>query len=448
MDGGAFITLPIVLSMNPTKDIKTANLGMYRIQLTGNKYKKNKEIGLHYQIHRGIGVHHTEHIHAKKDFYVSIFIGGLPSHSFAAVMPLPENMSELSFAGLLGGRRFRYSQYKNYIISQDSDFCILGKVKKENMPEGPFGDHLGYYSLEHPFPAMEVETVLAKPNAIWPFTTVGRPPQEDTSFGHFIHSLAENIITKEIPGIKEINAVDEAGVHPLLLAIGSERYAPFYELKCPQELLTQANALLGKGQLSLAKYLFIANYYDDKKLKCSNIADFFSHILKRINWENDIHLQTRTTIDTLDYSGEEINFGSKVIFAAVGKEKRKLAKITGEKYENLNNKYQISVISEGILAIKSPQYTNKKNEYQIIQKIIEEISFIQNCENDFPLIILTEDSSYISKNFNNFLWITFTRSNPSHDLYGIEDFYLDKHWGCKKSLIIDARVKTTSRPSS
>ena len=445
MDGGAFVTLPIVCSMGIDENEKTANLGMYRIQLTGNDYRTNEEIGLHYQIHRGIGVHHKEHLDAEKDFYVSIFIGGPPSHSFAAVMPLPENMSELSFAGLLGGRRFAYSKYKNYLVSEDSDFCILGKVKKENMAEGPFGDHLGYYSMTHPFPAMEVECVLAKPNAIWSFTTVGRPPQEDTSFGHFIHSLAKDIIKTEIAGVKEINAVDEAGVHPLLLAVGSERYSPFYELKSPQELLSQANALLGKGQLSLAKYLFISNFYDDKKLSCKDPKKFFTHILERINLKNDIHLQTKTTIDTLDYSSKEINYGSKVIFVAVGKKKRDLADKLSVDYDSFT--HRLEVISKGILAIEFGEYSQEEQEREKISDLVKELLEIKTLKEEFPLIILSEELDYMAENFNNFLWMAFTRSNPADDFYAVGQYYKKKHWGCEHALIIDTRKKPHHAPT-
>ncbi|MDE3124989.1 MAG: UbiD family decarboxylase, partial [Bacteroidota bacterium] len=251
-DGGAFVTLPQVYTEDvDNPGIMHANLGMYRIQLTGNEYLLNQEIGLHYQLHRGIGIHQTKANKKGVPLKVSCFVGGPPAHSLAAVMPLPEGMSEMTFAGVLGNRRFRYTYINGYAISTDADFVITGQVMPGiNKPEGPFGDHLGYYSLQHPFPLMKVDKVYAKKNAIWPFTVVGRPPQEDTSFGALIHELTGNAVTKEIPGVKEIHAVDAAGVHPLLLAIGSERYTPFNPTKQPAELLTIANHILGTGQLS------------------------------------------------------------------------------------------------------------------------------------------------------------------------------------------------------
>ncbi|MEK7200390.1 MAG: UbiD family decarboxylase, partial [Bacteroidota bacterium] len=211
-DGGAFVTLPQVYTEDLDQPgIMKANLGMYRIQLSGNDYVINKEIGLHYQLHRGIGVHQTKANAKGLPLKVSCFVGGPPAHSIAAVMPLPEGISEMIFAGVLGGRRFRYGYLDGFCISTDADFVITGEVYPgENKPEGPFGDHLGYYSLQHPFPVMRVHKVYAKKNAIWPFTVVGRPPQEDTSFGALIHELTGAAIPQEIPGLKEVHAVDAA----------------------------------------------------------------------------------------------------------------------------------------------------------------------------------------------------------------------------------------------
>ena len=324
-DGGSFITLPQVYSEDiDNPGILNSNLGMYRIQLSGNNYEMNKEIGMHYQLHRGIGIHQKKSNQKGIPLKVSIFIGGPPSHTFAAVMPLPEGMSEISFAGVLGKRRFRYAKKDGYTISSDADFVICGELYQDELkPEGPFGDHLGYYSLKHDFPVLRVHKVFAKKNGIWPFTVVGRPPQEDSQFGALIHEITENVLEKEIPGLKAVNAVDASGVHPLLLAIGSERYTPYNPLKKPQEILTIAHHILGTGQMSLAKYLFICD--DENSPNINNEKSYFTHFFERVDWKRDLHFQTKTTIDTLDYSGEGLNEGSKLILAAAGEVKRKLA---------------------------------------------------------------------------------------------------------------------------
>src|SRR6201996_1031119 len=327
LDGGPFVTMPQVYTEDADKPgIMDANLGMYRIQLAGNDYIQNQEIGLHYQLHRGIGVHQTKANAKGQPLKVSIFVGGPPSHPVAAVMPLPEGLSEMTFAGALGNRRFRYFyDEEGFCISADADFVITGTVMPhDNKPEGPFGDHLGYYSLKHPFPLLKVNKVYHRKDAIWSFTVVGRPPQEDTSFGALIHEITGSAISEEIPGLHAVNAVDAAGVHPLLFAIGRERYTPYSNERKPQEILTIANHILGKNQLSLAKYLFIAAQEDDPALDVNNIGAFLHHILLRIDLTRDLHFYTRTTIDTLDYSGSGLNAGSKVAIAVAGDVKREL----------------------------------------------------------------------------------------------------------------------------
>lgn len=447
MDGGAFVTLPQVYSEDIDKPgIMNANLGMYRIQLSGNDYIQDKEIGLHYQLHRGIGVHQTKANQKNQPLKVSIFVGGPPSHAFAAVMPLPEGISEMTFAGALGGRRFQYIQKDGYTLSADADFVICGEVyPNDNKPEGPFGDHLGYYSLKHDFPVLRVHKVYQRKNAIWPFTVVGRPPQEDTAFGDLIHELTGDIIPKEIPGVHEVHAVDAAGVHPLLLAIGSERYTPYYKEKKPQEILTIANHILGTGQMSLAKYLFITDKNDNPEITTYKIHDYFKHLLERVDWNRDLHFYTNTTIDTLDYSGSSLNNGSKVVIAAAGEKKRELSTSIFSDFNVSTLIKKADVALPGVLILQAEKFSKENSEKEKIKELTAYLEK-QNMEG-FPLIVLADDSAFTAKTLNNFLWVTFTRSNPSHDIYGVGEFYENKHWGCRGSLVIDARVKSHHAPA-
>ena len=448
-DGGAFVTLPQVYSEDADKPgVENSNLGMYRIQLTGNSYQLNKEVGLHYQLHRGIGVHQTKANNKNLPLKVSVFVGGPPSHSLAAVMPLPEGLSELNFAGALGGRRFRYTYHDGYCISLDADFVITGEVyPNENKPEGPFGDHLGYYSLTHDFPVMRVHKVFAKKkHALWAFTVVGRPPQEDTAFGALIHELTGSALTQEIPGLKALNAVDAAGVHPLLLAIGSERYTPYIKEKKPAELLTIANRMLGTGQLSLAKYLFITA--DEKQVAGSNeqvsvyrIKDFFIHCLERIDFTRDLHFQTKTSMDTLDYSGTGLNSGSKVVLAAYGEPLRKLCKEVPACFAH----EKATLVMPGVVALQRSKFISYEEAKKEIDGSLTPTLSKGEGETS-ALIIICDDAAFVAQTLNNFLWVTFTRSNPSHDIYGINPFTQNKHWGCKGSLIIDARIKPHHAP--
>jgi len=447
MDGGAFVTCPQVATLPPgSKNIMESNIGMYRIQLNGNDYVLNKEIGLHYQLHRGIGVHHTLYNNSEEEFKCSIFIGGPPSHTFAAIMPMPEGLSELTFAGMLNGNRFKYSYDENgHLLSNDADFVITGTIKKNfKKPEGPFGDHLGYYSLTHDFPVMEVDNVYHKKDAIWQFTVVGRPPAEDSSFGYLIHELVEELTPGEFPGLVEINAVDAAGVHPLLLAIGKERYMPFREKK-PEEILTIANRILGSGQTSLAKFLIIAAKDETlPDLNCHDIDDFFTHVLERIDWKRDLHFQTKTTIDTLDYSGDGWNAGSKVVMACCGEKQRTLSNEIPAQLKDISQIEKLSISQSGILGIQINKFTDYPTAKTEIEKLINEIKDF-NLDG-LPLIVISDDANFFAQTLNNFLWVTFTRANPSHDIYGIGASSQFKHWGCTGSLIIDARIKPHHAP--
>ena len=447
MDGGAFVTLPQVYTEDMDKPgIMHANLGMYRIQLSGNEYELNKEIGLHYQLHRGIGVHQTKANRKGLPLKVSVFIGGPPSHSVAAVMPLPEGISEMTFAGVLGGRRFRYIYEDGFCISTDADFVITGEVYPgENKPEGPFGDHLGYYSLKHAFPLMKVHKVYARKNAIWPFTVVGRPPQEDTSFGKLIHKITGRALQQEIPGLKEVHAVDAAGVHPLLLAVGSERYTPYSPTKQPAEILTIANHILGTGQLSLAKFLFITAD-DENKLSTADIETFLEFVLQRIDMRRDVHFYTNTTIDTLDYSGTGLNSGSKVVLAAYGNKLRELADTVPAFLNGLKEFVNAKLIIPGVVALQLEKFTDYTSANKQMEMLNEQCLFFKDQLAAVPLIIICDDSDFVCKSLNNFLWVSFTRCNPSHDIYGIDSFTENKHWGCNGPLILDARIKPHHAP--
>jgi 4-hydroxy-3-polyprenylbenzoate decarboxylase len=449
-DGGAYITLPQVYTEDPdAPGFARSNLGMYRLQISGGRYEPNHEAGLHYQLQRGIAAHHAKAIARNEILRVNIFVGGPPAMTVAAVMPLPEGMSELAFAGLLGRRRVpMICRGDKLPIHAEADFCISGYLDPRLLkPEGPFGDHLGYYSLAHDFPVMRVEHVYHRKGAIWPFTVVGRPPQEDTVFGQLIHELLGEAIVKTIPGIKAVHAVDAAGVHPLLLAIGSEQYVP-YNQRRPRQLLTLANALLGEGQLSLAKYLWIVAGEDQPELDVRHVPDFFRHALERVDWQRDLHFQTCTTIDTLDYSSGRLHEGSKVVIAAAGPAIRVLAVAMDSRMalpEELGFR-RPRVFLPGILVLEGPPFSaDAHGRDPAIERFCAHYNR-HDAINGFPLVVIVDQSEFTERNLENFLWVTFTRSNPATDIYGIESFVADKHWGCRGSLVIDARTKPHHAP--
>lgn len=458
-DGGPFITLPQVFTEDPEAGARTgpfgaplaSNVGMYRIQLAGNEYGPD-EAGMHYQIHRGIGVHHTAAEARGEALPVSIFVGGPPAHTLAAVMPLPEGLSELLFAGMLAGRRFRWTRRPDgFVVSADADFTITGTVAPgRTLPEGPFGDHLGYYSLKHPFPVLRVTETTHRPGAVWPLTVVGRPPQEDTTFGRLIHEITEPMVPTSLPGVHSVHAVDAAGVHPLLLAVGSERYSPFTGRR-PQELWTIANAILGFGQCSLAKYLFIAAKEDDPDLTAEDLPALLAQVLARVDLASDLHFQTRTTIDTLDYSGEGLNAGSKLVVAGAGPPRRALARTLPPGLgEALPPEFPgLRLVLPGVAVVGAPRFSSYRQADSDPAPLFAALDAFDRGGGDLsglPLLVLADDPSFCAESLRNFLWVTFTRSNPSHDVHGRRGRFEHKHWGCVEPVVIDARSKPHHAP--
>ncbi|MGL6193415.1 MAG: UbiD family decarboxylase, partial [Thermoguttaceae bacterium] len=450
---------------NPNRPgIFHSNLGMYRVQLAGNQYKQDEEIGLHYQLQRGIAPHHAAAIAKKTSLPVNIYIGGAPAMTIAAIMPLPEDVPELTFAGMLGRHRIPLTKITQPLpIYAEADFCICGYLEHNRLaPEGPFGDHLGYYSNSHEFPVLRVEKVFHRKDAIFPFTVVGRPPQEDSVIGAFIHQLADVAVSKKIPGVHAIHAVDEAGVHPLLLAIGSERYVPYQEnVEKPEntnsskncvvkaaELHTLAHAILGFGQLSLAKYLFLVAKEDAPNLSVYETDKFLLHVLERVNWACDLHFTTQTNTDTLDYTGIGLNRGSKVAVCVAGKPIRNLPdKLSDDFSESINRAAACGftdpkVVLPGILTLVGPDFDDKITGESSRRKLAEMFT-PDDLLNSFPLIVLVDKRAKQNSldTFADFLWTTFTKSDPANDLDGIGAFTVNKHWGTTGSLIIDARSK-------
>jgi 4-hydroxy-3-polyprenylbenzoate decarboxylase len=464
-DGGPFITLPAVYTEHPDRPgTKHSNLGMYRVQLAGNAYEADREVGLHYQLHRGIGVHHAAALARGEPLRVAIFVGGSPALPVSAVMPLPEGLSELTFAGALAGHRIPMIARKGRpAIYADADFVIEGTVRPgSTKPEGPFGDHLGYYARQHDFPLLEVDHVWHREGAIWPVTVVGRPPQEDTLFGWLVHELTGPVIPTVLPGVSSVHAVDASGVHPLLLAVGSERYLPWKRSDRPAELLTQASAILGQGQLSLAKYLFIVNGGEAPALDAHDVEPFLAHLLARVDWARDCHFHTETTIDTLDYSGSGFNAGSKLVVAARGPERRSLARELPAAVSLPDGFTNPRLCLPGVVAVQGPRIEPRPRLEATGDAAIWESARTSPWSADVarftaaigpdhplrevPLLVIVDDSAFAAASLANFLWLTFTRSNPAVDVHGVGSSVVHKHWGCTGPLVIDARLKPHHAP--
>lgn len=416
-DGGAFITLPLVYTQNPNTG--KSNLGMYRIQL----YNEN-ECGMHIQIHRGGGFHYHEAENINQSLPAHIYIGGPPALMIAAVSPLPEDVPEIILASLLMGKRLKKIENKNLSplpILANADFCIMGDIPPhERKPEGPFGDHYGYYSLKHDYPFMNVKKILHRKHAIYPATVVGKPPQEDHYIACYLQELLKPLIHMIMPQVKQVWAFEESGVHSLAGAVVKNRY--------PREALTTALRILGEGQLSLSKVLMVT----DRDCDVKDFKTFFPLILERINFERDLFILSNISQDTLDYTGPKINEGSKAIFLGLGEKIRDLPKefsspLSANVFSNPR------VFCPGALAITGPKF--KQND-----RMAELLAQDDNLR-DWPMVFLLDDSNSAVESPESFVWQVFTRFEPAADTYAKSTNVARFHVGLEPPVVIDCRMK-------
>lgn len=417
-DGGAFITLPLVYTQSPKSG--KSNLGMYRIQLFDDTH-----CGLHMQIHRGGGFHYFEAEQNNQALPVHIYVGGPPALTLAAILPLPEDVPEILFASLLQQKKIRTSS--NDTLSplpflNEADFCIVGSVPpKARKPEGPFGDHYGYYSLQHDYPFVNVAHIFHRENAIYPATVVGRPPQEDHYLACYLQDLLKPLIHLVMPQVESVWAYEESGVHTLAGAVVKDRY--------PREALGTALRLLGEGQLSLSKVLMVT----DAKVDVKDFKNFLPTVLERMDFRSDLFVLSHISQDTLDYTSRKLHDGSKAIFLGVGKPKRTLPKtITGD-WQNpvFHNAH---VFCPGVVAVEGSPYEDDKN---LAHKLAQE-QILQ----DWPLVVLVDDAKTTTQSAEDFLWHVFTRFEPAADITSRAQNLNRYHVEITPPIVIDCRLKS------
>ncbi|AAS70210.1 UbiD family decarboxylase [Leptospira interrogans] len=420
-DGGRFVTLPLVYTESPKTG--KGNLGMYRIQIYGPM-----ETGMHIQIHRGGGNHYYE---AEKEGHflpVHIYAGGPPALTIAAVAPLPEEISELILASLLLGEKLKIQKNTNVSplpVVADADFLIQGVIPpKIRKPEGPFGDHYGYYALKHDYPIVQVKRIYHRKNAIWPATVVGRPPQEDHWIAEYLQDLLSPLFPVVMPAVKKVWAYEESGVHSLAAAVVKERYQG--------EAFTGALRILGEGQLSLTKVLLIT----DQDVDLKNFRETFITVLERMNPITDLHIFANISQDTLDYTGPTVNQGSKAIFLGSGKKKNDLktqfkGKLSNSSFKNPKIPYP------GTLVVSGPKYKLKDG---VPAKLLKE-KFIQ----DFLFVFLVDDSEDTIRSDHDFIWSVFTRFEPAGDIYANTKL-IRNHPAFYPPIVVDCRMKTWYPP--
>ncbi|MFZ3101497.1 MAG: UbiD family decarboxylase [Desulfitobacteriaceae bacterium] len=416
-DGGPFVTLPLVYTEHPTT--LEHNLGMYRIQIHGPQ-----KTGMHWQIHKGGGFHYYEAEQLKQDLPTTLFLGGPPALILAAIAPLPEMLPELLFTSFLLGEklpRVSVPGYPHPLIAE-AEFALCGSVPAHvREPEGPFGDHYGYYSLKHDFPIFNIQALYHRKDAIYPATVVGKPRQEDYFIGEYLQALLAPVFPVVMPGVKALWTYAETGFHSLAAAIVRESY--------PREALAHAFRILGEGQLTLTKFLMVT----DVTLNLHNFSSLLENVLVRFEPERDLFILNETSMDTLDYTGRRLNHGSKAIMLGLGKPKRELPiQYQGQLPPSLKH---IRAFCAGCLMISGPSFTDSPNLGADFLQLVKTNTDL----NQWSLIILLDD---LNKDLDqtSFLWQVFTRFDPALDMY-ITAELIRNHQVYHGPVIIDARMK-------
>jgi 4-hydroxybenzoate decarboxylase subunit C len=415
LDGGAFFTLPLVYTEDPLT--KIPNLGMYRMQ----RHSDNAT-GMHMQIGKGGGFHLAAAKKLNESLPINVFLGGPPSAILAAIAPLPENVPELLLASLMLGERLRLSSLPDSPLPAlaDAEFVLTGEVSADDiLPEGPFGDHYGYYSLKHDYPVFRVRSLYHREGAIYPATVVGKPRQEDFFIGDYLQELLSPLFPLVMPGVRDLWSYGETGYHSLAAAVVKDRYK--------REALVSGFRILGEGQLSLTKFLLLT----DRPICLQNFSEVLTYILERADFRTDLYLFSNLSMDTLDYSGPEVNKGSKGILLGVGEPIRELtAEFKGELPRGIDTAVPFC---PGCLVVSGTSFSD---EVQLPERIAAHPAF-----QDFPLIILCDDATKTAASTPYFLWSVFTRFEPAADIYAKKTTLHRFHPSLEVPVVIDSRMK-------
>lgn len=414
-DSNPFVTLPLVYTEDP--NTKRHNLGMYRVEI-----REPKRGGMHWQIQRGGGFHHYEAEKKNEPLPTTLFIGGPPALIVTAIAPLPENIPELVLASLLLDDKLPLTKVKDYPhpLIAEAEFAFGGVVPPHvREPEGPFGDHYGYYSLKHDFPVFDIKKMWRRKDAIYPATIVGKPRQEDYYIGEYLQRLLSPFFPVVMSGVHSLWTYGETGFHSLAGAVVRESYY--------KEGLAHALAIMGQGQLTLTKFLMVTN----KVIDLSDARQLFEAVLERFRPERDLLIMNDTSMDTLDYTGRSFNVGSKAIMTGLGEPVRTLTRtyLGG----NIPGISKVKPFCGGCLVISGSSYEEDEKLAERLVDIAKEQLV------DWQMVFLVDDAD-IADSQISFLWTTFTRFDPSHDLYAEADI-VRNNIRYQGPLIIDARMK-------
>jgi UbiD family decarboxylase len=413
-DGGPFITLPLVYTTHPDKP--GHNLGMYRMQV-----HDARSTGMHWQIGKGGGYHYAVAEARGQSLPATVFLGGPPALILSAIAPLPENVPELMLASLIAGRRLPQVHGTGpHPLIADAEFALIGEVRPGvRKPEGPFGDHYGYYSLQHDYPVFDVRRLAHRADAIYPATVVGKPRQEDFFIGDLLQELLSPLFPLVMPAVEQLWSYGETGYHSLAAAIVKQRYK--------REAMASAFRILGEGQLSLQKFLLVTDRHVDVK----NFRATLEHILARSNPETDLYVFSNLSMDTLDYTGPTVNEGSKGVWLGLGDPVRDLPRqFSGAAPSGVTD---VRVFCGGCLVVGAPPYSAER---EAPARLAADPAFA-----GWPLVVVTDEPARAARSDINFLWTTFTRFEPAADIYSASRRIVRNHIAYGGPIVIDARMK-------
>ncbi len=414
-DGGRFVTLPLVATRHPVTH--GPNLGMYRIQIFDER-----AVGVHMQIGKGGGFHLAEAEARREPLPVVVHVGGPPALILGAIAPLPENVPELLLTSMMLGERVRLAEtgYSPVPIVADAEFALVGSIQPgARRPEGPFGDHYGYYSEVHDYPWMQVDTLLHRRDAIWPATVVGKPRQEDFYLGDFLQELLSPLFPVVMPAVLDLWSYGETGYHALSAAVVRERYR--------REAMVSAFRILGEGQLSLTKFLLLTN----RSVDLRDFRAVLPHVLERADFRTDLFVFANLSMDSLDYAGPKIEQGSKGVLLGCGDPIRGLpGEYAGTPPQGVR---KVRVFCPGCVVVEAPKYELEKDA---AVRIARDPSFA-----GWPLVVLSDDADRHVTSAMNFLWSTFTRFDPASDIHAAKLELVGGHPSHTPPIAIDARMK-------
>jgi UbiD family decarboxylase len=421
-DGGFFNTLGLVYTESPTSG--KHNLGIYRMQ----RYDRTKT-GMHWQIGKGGGFHYFEAEQRNELLPVSVYMGGPPALILSAAAPLPEGVGELMLASLLIGEKIKLTEIKlrfgrsgsevRVPIVAESEFALVGHVPPHHRrPEGPFGDHYGYYSLEHDFPIFHCDAVFHRKDAIYPATVVGKPRQEDFFLGDYLQELLSPLFPLVMPAVSDLWSYGETGFHSLAAAVVKQRYG--------RETLTSGFRILSEGQLALTKFLLLTDQPRDLR----DFKSLFEYILARVEWDRDLFIFNQTAFDTLDYTSGKLNYGSKAILIGTGEAKRELTRVFDGKLPA--GVRQAEPFCGGCLVIQGSTYAE---DPEMASRLATSGAF-----DDWQIVVVHDRVEY-ARSTDQFLWATWTRFNPATDVFAKEATLRDNHIGYRAPIVLDARMK-------